>query len=95
MFKKLTVLLVAFTMVALAEYPSSLTVKFKVNMAQQVNLGNFNPEGGDYVEVHGNFTDWGSGSVIELAAGYTNGVDTVIWEGEFFTDMPDTIGRCG
>jgi hypothetical protein len=92
MFKKLTVLLVAFTMVALAEYPSSLTVKFQVNMAQQVNLGNFNPEGGDYVEVHGNFTDWGSGTTLQLAAGYTNGVDTVIWAGDFVTDMPDTIG---
>jgi hypothetical protein len=91
MFKKLTVLLVAFTMVALAEYPSSLTVKFQVNMAQQVNLGNFNPEGGDYVVVRGNFNDF-SGEDPTLAAGYTNGVDTVIFEGSFMTDQPDTIG---
>jgi hypothetical protein len=92
MFRKLTILLVAFTMVAMAQFPETLTVQFKVNMAQEINNGNFDPDAGDYVEVHGNFTNWGSGSVIELEAGYTNGVDTVVWEGEFFTDMPDTIG---
>jgi hypothetical protein len=43
---------------------ASVNVTFQVNMAEQMNLGTFDTNTGDYVEVHGFFNGWGSGDVL-------------------------------
>jgi hypothetical protein len=39
-------------------------VTFQVDMAEQINLGNFDTNNGAYVEVHGFFNGWGSGDTL-------------------------------
>jgi hypothetical protein len=71
-----------------SDYPEQLDVHFTVNMAQQVNLENFDPAE-DFVWVRGNFNDWGTAD--QMQAAYTNEVDTILYEYTWTTTAPDTV----
>jgi hypothetical protein len=42
----------------------SANVTFQVNMAEQIQIGKFDTNSGDYVEVHGFFNGWGAGDIL-------------------------------
>jgi len=43
---------------------TNVNVTFQVDMAEQINLGNFNTNAGAYVEVHGFFNGWSAGDTL-------------------------------